>query len=284
MSKVITKIEAQKKTKNRVNVYINDEFAFGCSAELIYYHNLSKGKEIEPEELEEIIDEDNFISGKSLGLKYVESSLKTVFQVKEYLIKKEFSESVADRVIDFLKGYGFLNDEYYTNAYVKQYIGSQGKGNIKYKLQQKGISKEIIDNTLKDISYEDEERAALKLAGKRAAILCGKENDIRKIKSKLSTFLVSKGYNFEIINSVLGQLQLEEMLAASRAEVQEEDQEEAFDRRMEELMDIARKRYERLSNSEKDPFKLKRKLQDFLLRKGYNYDEIKTVTTSLVGE
>ncbi|WP_346961661.1 hypothetical protein [Clostridium sp.] len=42
MSKIITKIEAQKKKDNRVNIFINDEFAFGCSSELVYYHNLAK--------------------------------------------------------------------------------------------------------------------------------------------------------------------------------------------------------------------------------------------------
>jgi len=45
----------------------------------------------------------------------------------------------------------------------------------------------------------------------------------------------------------------------------------------EELKAIAQKRYETLSKSEQDELKLKKKLQDFLLRKGYSYAEIKRV-------
>ena len=33
MSNIITKIEVQKRNKDRVNVYINEEFNFACSSE-----------------------------------------------------------------------------------------------------------------------------------------------------------------------------------------------------------------------------------------------------------
>ncbi|MCC5424208.1 recombination regulator RecX, partial [Clostridium botulinum] len=51
MSNIITKIEVQKRNKDRVNVYIDEEFNFACSSELIYYHNLKKGKVIDENSL-----------------------------------------------------------------------------------------------------------------------------------------------------------------------------------------------------------------------------------------
>ncbi|MEG1871149.1 MAG: recombination regulator RecX, partial [Peptostreptococcaceae bacterium] len=112
MSKVITKIEAQKKKENRVNIFINGEFSFGCSSELIYYHNLVKGREINLEELQEIINEDNYLTAKTKALKYIESSLKSEFHVRENLQKKEYDEKTIDRVITFLMDYKFIDDEY----------------------------------------------------------------------------------------------------------------------------------------------------------------------------
>lgn len=47
LKKIITKVEIQKRNKDRVNVYINHEFAFACSAELVYIHNIEKGKSVD---------------------------------------------------------------------------------------------------------------------------------------------------------------------------------------------------------------------------------------------
>jgi regulatory protein len=44
--KVITAIEVQKRNKNRVNIYIDGEFTFSCSAELVYTHGLKNGKTV----------------------------------------------------------------------------------------------------------------------------------------------------------------------------------------------------------------------------------------------
>ena len=42
---IITKIEAQKKNTDRVNIYINDEFFMSVFTELVYTFNLKKGME-----------------------------------------------------------------------------------------------------------------------------------------------------------------------------------------------------------------------------------------------
>lgn len=280
MSKIITKIEAQKKKDNRVNIFINGEFAFGCSSELVYYHNLSKGKEINIEDLKKVIVEDNFLTAKTKALKYIERALKSEFQVREFLQKKEYEDSVIDRVLEFLKEYKFIDDEYYAKAFVTQNIRIEGKGNIRYKLIKKGISEEMINNILNEISSKDEETVALKLAEKKLKVLCKNEGNIVKIKSKLNTFLISKGYNFDTIKSVVNKLEIKEKenIEVFRSDGYNQVKENQWD----ELLSIAEKRYERLSKSEEDAIKIKKKLQDFLLRKGYNYSDIKTVLNKII--
>jgi len=280
VSKVITKIEAQKKKDNRVNIFINGEFAFGCSSELVYYHNLAKGKEINVEELKEVIGEDNYITAKTKALKYIERALKSEFQVREFLQKKEYEDNVIDRVIEFLKEYKFIDDEYYAKAFVTQNIRIEGKGNIKYKLIKKGISEDMINSILSEISSEDEETVALKLAEKKLKVLCKSEGNINKIKSKLNTFLISKGYNFDTIKSVVNKLEIRE--EKNIEEFTDEGYDQVKENQWDELLSVAVKRYERLSKSEEDMIKIKKKLQDFLLRKGYNYSDIKTVLNKII--
>ncbi|MEG0308083.1 MAG: recombination regulator RecX [Clostridium sp.] len=319
MSKIITKIEAQKKKENRVNIFIDGEFSFGCSTELIYYHNLSKGREINVEELQGVIDEDNYLTAKTKALKHIESSLKTEFQVREKLELKEYDEKTIDRVITFLKDYKFIDDEYYAKSFVAQNIRIQGKGNIKYKLIKRGICEEIILKTLEEVPMDTEENVAMKLAEKKAVLLCKNEVDERKIKMKLKTFLVSKGYDFDTVKSVVEKIELnlqkdedrpeddnikktlenEEIYYSSEISLRnkgnsfgnsgknvksdvKEIMEENKEVDMKELIEIAQKRYERLSKSESDKMKIKRKLQDFLIRKGYTYSDIKSVISIVI--
>ena len=302
MQKIITKIEAQKKKENRVNIFINEEFAFGCSSELVYYHNLSKGKEVNVDELKELILEDNYITGKTKALKYLEASLRSEHQVREYLEKREYEESVIDRVVEFLKEYKFIDDTYYAKAYATQNIRSQGKNNIKYKLMQRGIGEEIIVKTLDDIPSEEEYNTALKLAEKRCAVLCKNERDLWKIKTKLNTFLLSKGYGYDTVKSVIDKLEIiplkeqykevdgcleeatvEEITYGNSIYLKTEKQKngDSEEEREAELYSLAEKRYEKLCRTESDKLKQKRKLQDFLFRKGYSYSEIKSVINRL---
>ena len=64
MSK-ITKIEAQKRTKDRVNIYIDESYAFSVSTELVYREGLRKDLEINEEKLKKVVKEDNIIKCKN---------------------------------------------------------------------------------------------------------------------------------------------------------------------------------------------------------------------------
>ncbi|MEG0774934.1 recombination regulator RecX [Clostridium sp.] len=273
MKSIITKIESQKKSKERVNVFINEEFAFACSNELIYYHGLKKGLEINPKDLEDVIKDDNYIKGKSTALKYMEKSMKTQKQIEDMLLKREFQLDTINKVIEFLESYGFLDDRKYAENYVKQKIASSGINKIRQDLMRKGIDKELIKEILAKVDTEQEYDVAFNLAQKKLNNLVKKEKDKNKVFQKITYHLVSKGYNFSLINEVLPKLSLQ---------FEEEEEKDNRETDFEELLNLAQKKYDLLKNRESDEFKLKRKLQDFLLRKGYSYEDIKTVILQVI--
>ena len=45
MEKIITKVEVQKNNKNRVNVYVDEEYAFSCAAEVVYKYDLKRKRQ-----------------------------------------------------------------------------------------------------------------------------------------------------------------------------------------------------------------------------------------------
>ena len=78
---IITKIEAQKKNTDRVNIYINDEFFMSVFTELVYTFNLKKGMEINKENLKTLLDDDMYIKAKNKALNILSLPLE-LFPIK----------------------------------------------------------------------------------------------------------------------------------------------------------------------------------------------------------
>lgn len=279
MKKVITKIEMQKKDKNRVNVFLNEEFAFACSTELIYYHSLEKGREIDIDVLKDIIEEDNYIKAKNSALRLIEKSYKTESEVFAKLTKLEYNSKTSSRVMEFLKEYGFVDDIRYTEMFIREKIKSCGKNKIEYMLIKKGIPEEIIKEVLDKVTYDSQLEIAEKLGEKKYYVIIKSEEDDKKIYNKISNYLLSRGYDYSIINSVLRKIiQLHEVTKLQKKEMMPKDNIDDI----EELKNIAMKRYNIIIKSEKDSVKIYRKLGQYLLRRGYKWEEIKRVLNELV--
>lgn len=202
MSK-ITSIEIQKKNKNRVNVYIDDEYSFACDAELIYKQGLHKDNEINLNSIKGIIYEDDIIKCKNLAIRILERSYKTEKEIKDKLIDKGFSEQIILEVSKVLKKYDLLNDDKYTDMYIKDRIKNQGRNKIKYSLIKKGISEDLIEEKLEKLNCDDEKNTAYILGKKKYYILIKREKDKLKLSQKLFRFLMGKGYNYEYTSEVV---------------------------------------------------------------------------------
>jgi regulatory protein len=284
LSSIITKIEAQKKNKDRVNIYINDEFAFACGAELIYTHNITKGRSMEKAVLEDIIHEDNYIKGKNCALHFLETAFKSHKQVNDKLIAKEFDIKTIDRVMEFLKQYDFIDDRRFVELFVKEKIRSSGKNKIKFSLMKKGLPEELIKDELNKVTNEQQLDIALKLAEKKIRILSKSEKDIKKLYKKTADYLVRNGYDFGLVNDVLGKIIKDVDYANNEDDKEKEYSEDTCQEDYDKLYNIASKRYNILIKSEHLKIKLYKKLGDYLLRRGFQWEQIKKVLTDLISD
>ncbi|EHI99429.1 Regulatory protein recX [Clostridium sp. DL-VIII] len=202
MSK-ITKIEVQKRNKERVNLFLDGEYAFSISAELVYKEGLKISSEIDEEKVKSIAKSENYIKCKESALRIIERNLKTEKEVREKLKLKGYDDNSIEKSIEFLKEYNFVNDRAYTKAFVNDKLKTMGSQKIKYSLIQKGIAKEVIEEELSNLNKENERNIALNIAKKKLSTIKKTENDNYKISGKLYRFLVSKGYGSDIVNGVV---------------------------------------------------------------------------------
>lgn len=202
MSK-ITKIEIQKRNKERVNLFLDGEYAFSISAELVYKEGLKVNSEINEEKIKSIAESENYIKCKESALRMIERNFKTEKEVKDKLKLKGYDDDSIENSVRFLKEYNFVNDRAYTKAFINDKLKTMGSQKIKYSLIQKGIAKEVIEEELSDLNKENEKYVALNIAKKKLSAIKNKENDKYKISGKLYRFLISKGYESNIINDIV---------------------------------------------------------------------------------
>lgn len=199
----ITKIEAQKKNKDRVNVYIDYEFSFACDVEFIYKLGIKVNDLLEKDDISSLLKNDELKKCKNSALRIIEKSYKTKKEIEEKLLAKGFTDDIISSTLTFLKEYNFVDDNRYASLYVKDKMKNQGRNKIKYSLIKKGLSKEVIEENLESIDEDYEKEQALLLAEKRYEILKKRESDDYKLSQKLFRFLASKGYDFQCCNEVI---------------------------------------------------------------------------------
>ena len=200
---VITKIELQKRNKDRVNIYLDNEYAFSISMELVYKESLKPKMEIDVERLKDIADKEGYLKCKNTALRIIERSFKTEKEIRDKLKEKEYTDNQIEKTIEFLREYNFINDESYAKAYINDKLASRGRQKIKYDLIKKGVDRNLIDEKLSCIDSDDEKNTAFNLAKKKYNSIKKSESDTYKLSGKLYRFLMSKGYNYELVKDVV---------------------------------------------------------------------------------
>ncbi len=197
--KKITKIEFQKNNKDRVNVYLDDNFAFGIDINIMVKYSLAKNMELEEEFINEILKAEEEINAYNYALSVLSRNFKSEKQLRTKMQEKGYDNQFIDNSITKLKQHRYLDDELYSEMLInsKINVSKYGKRRIKETLYEKGISREIIDEKMSDISEEDELERAKSLGAKKLKTL--KEEDIKKRKIKLFNYLVNKGFEFSTV-------------------------------------------------------------------------------------
>ena len=127
---IITKMEISKRNKERINIYIDEEYAFSISAELVYKENLKVKDKVDVQLLKKLSDEDNYIKCKNTALKIIERTYKSEKELAERLELKGYDSHIIRRTINFMKEYNLLNDNSYATMYVKDKSKIAGKRKI----------------------------------------------------------------------------------------------------------------------------------------------------------
>ena len=199
----ITQIEEQKNRKDRVNIYLDGEFAFGLDHEVVLRHHLHEGDSLSERIIDDILLAEEKTRAKEKALSYLNYRARSIEELKRKLEEKNFSNRVIRQVIDDLIRVGLLDDKQFAATYVHSRMVQKpmGKRLLRQELLSKGIDEEMADEAVDEgFGSRSETEVARGLIQKRLRGLNPGKKDLEKQRKRLSDFLFRRGFNWEVIN------------------------------------------------------------------------------------
>ena len=155
----------------------------------------SSGLEEDPEEL-----------ARGIVLRKLAVQARTRVELERALAGRDVPEEAAAVVLDRMTEVGLVDDVTFAHDWVasRQQRRSLSRTALRRELQTKGVDREVIDDALADVEGDDEHRAALDLARRRAAAMGGLPRDVAY--RRLGGVLARRGFSSSITTRVLSEV------------------------------------------------------------------------------
>ena len=195
----VTKLERQKRRKNRWSVFVDGEFVFGLDEVDLLYYKLREGEEISPERFEYLRDQIVLTEASQRALDFLSHRPRTVKEIEKKL-SDDYTADIISRVMDMLFQYKYIDDASYAVEYSKERLNSgYGFQKIEWELRGKGIDHELIDAALERFTGLQAKSAAAAL---RARYRKTPDMDDKE-RARALNFLLRRGFNHDTAEDAL---------------------------------------------------------------------------------
>ena len=188
----------------RVQIAINGEAAFTLYKGEVRSFHLKEGEDIPEEVYREIME--TILPKRAIkrAMNLLKVRAYTVKQLTDKLKDSGYPEMIVEEAINYVSSFGYLNDGQYALDYIEYYKESKSRMKIFNSLIQKGISKEIVEESWEK-STEDDNR---NLEQEQILTWMKKKNfnpseASYEEKQRFSAFLYRKGFQIDSIRCAL---------------------------------------------------------------------------------
>jgi regulatory protein len=194
----ITAIEVQKRTPNRVNVYLDGEFAFGLARIVAAW--LRVGQELSEEKIEQLQAEEARERAYQQAMLFLSYRDRSESEIRKNLRKHDIPEPVIEQTLERLRQDGLANDHQFARGWVENRSAFRPRSRrlMAMELRQKGLADEAISAATENV---DDEALAYEAAQKKVARL--KNLEWSEFRKKLSDFLGRRGFSYSVVAPVV---------------------------------------------------------------------------------
>lgn len=205
---IVTQVTEYKKN-TKYKVYLNDEFAFVLYKGECRRYDISVGKEISEDVLEEIYDKVLLKRAKLRAMNLLQTRDYTEQAMYNKLKDGLYPPHIIEGALAYVKSYHYIDDRRYADSYISFHSGSLSRRELEGKLRLKGISDHLIEEALNQ--YEEEhgnqdEEILMQLMERK--LRSTPEGSLRDYADRQKFFAIfyRKGYPLDLIKKCYSRL------------------------------------------------------------------------------
>lgn len=200
------KVESISKGKNKVIIQFDNSEQIVLGLEVFYLNRLELDTEYSDEFIANIKNLNDEILLKEYAFRLISKREYSIFSLRKKMFLKIPNEYAIQKVIDLFIERKYLDDYEFAKHFIDSKIRFAKNGLIKIKqeLKKQGIADYIYEELLQNLDNELQYEIALSLAKKKNQTI--KHDDILKKKGSIYRFLMSKGFEHEIIITTINKI------------------------------------------------------------------------------
>ncbi|PLS80594.1 hypothetical protein CYG49_04990 [Candidatus Saccharibacteria bacterium] len=191
---IVTAIEPQKRSEQRVNVFLDGSFWVSLDIAQLVDLGIKIGMDVGGSAKEKIEAESTFGKAYGASLNYISLRPRSEKEIRDYAWRKKWDEETATRVVERLKRKGYLNDESFAASWVRSREAAKpsSRRKLQLELRQKGITDQGVSAALANFDEVDALRRVIHKKQRRYPD-----------RDKFIQFLLRQGYQYDLIKAEL---------------------------------------------------------------------------------
>ena len=194
----ITRLQLQRGRRQRVNIYLDEEYAFSLQLDLAA--SLQRGQRLSAAEVEALKAEDAYRAALDRALAFLEHRPRSSREVQDKLIGEDCDPIPVERVLERLEALALVDDARFAEWWVSNRLQHRPRGEhaLRHELRQRGIDEAVAQAAVQGL---DEHELARRVALEQAERYRG--HDRQRFDRRLGSWLQRRGFGWEAVRGAL---------------------------------------------------------------------------------
>jgi regulatory protein len=204
----ITAIAAQAHDSQRVNIFVDGDFALGISIATLAREGLFVGQQLDEEAWSRL--EAASLAEKAMlaAARLLDARPRSTAEVRLRLRRKEFPPEVIEQAVERLVDLGLLDDAAFSRYWVdnRQSFRPRGRLALRDELRRKGVDRTTIEQAIAEADAEgepDAEAARAEQVARNALRRYADSPDRATFQRRLGGLLQRRGFSLDVIRPIL---------------------------------------------------------------------------------
>jgi regulatory protein len=200
--KRVTAIGEGKRRKRRVNIFLDDKFAFSLEADVARKEGLRVGQELSEGDIETLAGAELSQRCLNAALRYLAYRPRSEAELGERLARRGFDSETVAATLARLKEQGLVDDLAFAQFWKenRQSFSPRSQWLVRRELKAKGVAEELIARVA-DVDDEDSAYQAAIAKAHRLPI-----SDYQGFRRRLGEYLKRRGFGYGLINNTVNKV------------------------------------------------------------------------------